>query len=266
MPRGTIACRTNAQRYGRPHPVPVQPRRGSRSCYTVSPSFLINSRYSYTRYIDGNYPDQDGWDLAGLGSRPRLSIRSSGDSRALRFRRSPRAVTPLYRPGLEPEPVDTHDFALNATKVAGTHSIRFGGGTDLSRNSTNLGNSSGVLSFALIGTRGRSIRRRHRRSARAWPACCMVLPTAAASPSRQVMRNRSRFSHPISRRLESEPEAHPELGTALRTSSPMNERFNRSVKGFDFDAASPIEAAVKAAYAANPIPQIPAGQFRVRAV
>jgi hypothetical protein len=32
----------------------------------------------------------------------------------------------------------------------------------------------------------------------------------------------------------------------------------------DFDAASPIEAAVKTAYAANPIPQIPAGQFGVR--
>jgi len=44
----------------------------------------------------------------------------------------------------------------------------------------------------------------------------------------------------------------------------MKERFNRSVKGFDFDAPSPIEAAVKANYAANPIAQIPAAQFRVR--
>jgi hypothetical protein len=44
----------------------------------------------------------------------------------------------------------------------------------------------------------------------------------------------------------------------------MNERFNRSVKGFDFDAASPSRPQSKAAYAANPIPQIPAGQFSVR--
>src|SRR5262249_34211074 len=35
-------------------------------------------------------------------------------------------------------------------------------------------------------------------------------------------------------------------------------------KGFDFDAASPTEEPVRAAYAANPIPQIPAAQFRVR--
>ena len=44
----------------------------------------------------------------------------------------------------------------------------------------------------------------------------------------------------------------------------MQERFDRSVKGFDFSAASPIEAAVRANYAANPIPQIPVDQFRVR--
>ena len=43
----------------------------------------------------------------------------------------------------------------------------------------------------------------------------------------------------------------------------MTERFDRSVEGFDFSAASPIQAAVKAAYAANPIPQISPDQFRV---
>src|SRR5207249_5837123 len=53
-------------------------------------------------------------------------------------------------------------------------------------------------------------------------------------------------------------------GLRYEIPSPMNERFNRSVKGFDFDAASPIEAAVRANYAANPIPQIPVDQFRVR--
>ena len=71
--------------------------------YTVSPSFLINSRYSYTRYIDGNYPDQDGWDLAGLGFSSNFR-QSDQRSRSARFavsadRRD--AATPLYpcRPG-----------------------------------------------------------------------------------------------------------------------------------------------------------------------
>ena len=44
----------------------------------------------------------------------------------------------------------------------------------------------------------------------------------------------------------------------------MTERFDRSVRGFDFGAASPIEAAVRATYAASPIPQVPLDAFRVR--
>src|SRR5262249_19848825 len=54
------------------------------------------------------------------------------------------------------------------------------------------------------------------------------------------------------------------LGLRYELPTPMQERFNRSVKGFDFAAASPIEAAARAAYAANPIPQVPIDQFRVR--
>ena len=67
--------------------------------YTVSPSFLINSRYSYTRYIDGNYPGPGRLGPGGhWGSRPPSSTRSMRWIRGLcGFRRSPRAVTPLYR-------------------------------------------------------------------------------------------------------------------------------------------------------------------------
>ena len=114
-------------------------------------------------------------------------------------------------------PVDTHDFALNATKVAGTHSMRFGGGYRIyRRNSTNLGNSSGVLSFGTNWTRG-------------------PLDTSAASPigqgmasllyglanrrqfpdRRELRRTGEDFRLLFPGRLAGEPQAHPELGTAL---------------------------------------------------
>ena len=41
------------------------------------------------------------------------------------------------------------------------------------------------------------------------------------------------------------------------------ERYNRANAGFDFTAASPVQAAAQANYALNPIPQIPVGQFKV---
>jgi hypothetical protein len=42
------------------------------------------------------------------------------------------------------------------------------------------------------------------------------------------------------------------------------ERYNRNVRGFDPNASSPIEAAAKAAYTANPIPELPASSFTVK--
>ena len=46
--------------------------------------------------------------------------------------------------------------------------------------------------------------------------------------------------------------------------TPSTERFDRSVRGFDFNAASPIEAAAQAAYAQNPIAELPLDQFSAR--
>jgi len=52
------------------------------------------------------------------------------------------------------------------------------------------------------------------------------------------------------------------LGLRWEHETPTVERFNRSVDGFDPAAANPVSGAAAAAYAANPIPQIPASQFK----
>ena len=44
---------------------------------------------------------------------------------------------------------------------------------------------------------------------------------------------------------------------------PLTERFNRTVRGYDFVSTSPLAREVQAKYAANPISEIPAGQFRL---
>jgi len=236
--------------------------------YTLSPTFLINSRYSYTRYIDGNYPDQTGWDLAGLGFSPTFVDNVKAiDPLALRF---PQIATTGYSTlsvqGWNKNPVDTHDFALNATKVAGTHSMRFGVGYRIyRRNSTNLGNSSGVLTFGTNWTRGPLDTSAASPIGQGMASLLYGLPTGGSFPiaanyAEQVKIFASYFQDDwrVSRKLTLS------IGLRHELPSPMNERFNRSVKGFDFDAPSPIEDAVRTAYAANPIPQISPAQFRVR--
>jgi hypothetical protein len=54
------------------------------------------------------------------------------------------------------------------------------------------------------------------------------------------------------------------IGLRYDVDTPATERFNRSVRGFDFDAVSPIEERARAAYAASPIPELPVSEFRVR--
>ena len=54
------------------------------------------------------------------------------------------------------------------------------------------------------------------------------------------------------------------LGLRWEYESAPTERANRNSRGFDPDATLDITAAAQAAYAANPIPQVPASAFRVR--
>ena len=52
------------------------------------------------------------------------------------------------------------------------------------------------------------------------------------------------------------------MGLRYEYESPLTERFDRSIRGFDYTASSPIEAQARANYARNPIPEISVSQFR----
>jgi hypothetical protein len=53
------------------------------------------------------------------------------------------------------------------------------------------------------------------------------------------------------------------LGLRYEVEGPVTERFNRSVRGYDFATASPLDAAVRANYARSPIPDLATSQFRL---
>jgi len=54
------------------------------------------------------------------------------------------------------------------------------------------------------------------------------------------------------------------IGLRYEYESAPVERFNRAVRGFDYDVASPVEAAARAAYARAPVPELPAAQYQVK--
>ena len=54
------------------------------------------------------------------------------------------------------------------------------------------------------------------------------------------------------------------MGLRYEYGSPVRERHNKSVTGFDFNATNPIASQAQANYAANPAPILPAANFKVR--
>ena len=53
------------------------------------------------------------------------------------------------------------------------------------------------------------------------------------------------------------------LGLRWELEGPTSERFNRSVRGFDFNSPNPLDAQARANYAQSPLTEIPASQFRL---
>jgi hypothetical protein len=60
------------------------------------------------------------------------------------------------------------------------------------------------------------------------------------------------------------PRLTVNLGARMEIMGGMSEAADRNLAGFDTTSASPIEAAAKAAYALNPIPQVPVADFKVK--
>ena len=232
----------------------------------ASPQFILDMRYTLTRFITGYDPYQAGWDLAGLGfSKSFIDQINQVNPSGLRLPRIDiTGYASLSTQTLNKTITNIHEFAVNATNVIRAHTLRYGVSYRVyQENQLNLNNSSGRLQFNTNWTRG-------------------PLDTSASSPIGQGLASflyglPTGGTFPI---VDSFAEQAPVLGIFLQDDwkvnskltlslglrhelhFPLTERYNRSVRGFDATVASPIEAQALANYANNPIPEIPVSQFQ----
>lgn len=133
------------------------------------------------------------------------------------------------------------------------------------RNSLNLGNSSGLMNFDTTWTRGPLDNSPGAPMGQSFAAFLYGLPGSGNFPISDSYAEQSTVpalfvqdDWKITRKLTIS------LGVRYERPSPVTERFNRSVRGFDAAAASPIAAQALANYAARPIAEVPVSQFQVR--
>ncbi len=235
--------------------------------YLAGPALLVNVRYSYTRYISGNIPFTDGVSPASFGFSDSLAAQALQiDSRGLKLPRV--EVTGMAVLSSETRSAlndDTHDLTVGVTRMLGSHALRFGGGYRVFReNSFSLGQPSGDLVFGTDWTRGPYNTSAGASLGQSFASLLLGLPTGGGidvnSSYSQQSALPSLYFHDD---WKVTPRLTLNLGLRYETASPVHERYNRSVRGFDAVTPSPIEAQVQDAYRNKPIPEIAPDQFRV---
>jgi len=235
--------------------------------YSFSPTFVMNVRYGYNRFIRtfDAHPESRGFDLTTLGLP--VAYNSAIDPAIRRF---PQITISDYAGtynGTLWRPTDTHSLTTAFDKVKGAHGLKFGMEYRVYReNQYNYDNvSTGRFDFGTTWTRGPFDNSPASPIGQGLATMLLGLPTGGFVERRSSYAEQSstwslymQDDWKITRRLTLT------LGLRYEIEGPLTERFNRTIRGLDYNAALPIEAQVKANYARNPTPELPPDQFQVR--
>lgn len=173
-------------------------------------------------------------------------------------------------------PIHTWSFGPTVTRIWGDHTFRTGYDLRYQRwEIVSSGYPAGRYQFNGAYTRATNSAAQNDRG-QSWAQFLLGLPTATtgavATPGTSSSQfeiaaegDYSQWTHglflqddwAVSRKLTLN------LGVRLEFNPGMSEAENRNLSGFDTTVSNPIEARAQANYAANPIPEIPVGQFRV---
>jgi hypothetical protein len=243
--------------------------------YSFSPTFVMNLRYGYNRYVrtyDGR-KEAVGFDLTTLGFPaawnnaidpairrfPRLTI--AGYTATYPWPLASNSISTLWRP------TDTHNLTAAFDKVISAHSLKFGLEFRIYRENqySNDNTCTGQLDFGATWTAGPLDNSPAAPIGQGLASLLLGLPTGGRAVRQDSYAEESTVWAPyfqddwkITRRLTLT------LGLRYELEGPLTERFNRTIRGLDYQAALPIEAPVKANYAKSPTPEVPPDQFRVR--
>ncbi|MBL8236767.1 MAG: carboxypeptidase regulatory-like domain-containing protein [Bryobacterales bacterium] len=229
------------------------------------PTFLANFRYGLTFQDFPERRTSRGADLTGLGFSQNLLNLIPDKTLATLPNVGVAPFTSLasWESGDGLTASTTHSFVGNFTKMWGNHSFRFGPEYRIYRESRNRFHQaiSPQFSFNATYTRANDTAANPTLGGEV-AAMLLGIPAGSMSIVDSYIEQDKYFAMYLQDDWKVSKKLTLNVGIRYEYETPLTERFNRSAIGFAGTTANPLDAAARVNYAANPIPELPASQFR----
>jgi carboxypeptidase family protein len=236
--------------------------------YAINSKMVLNLRYGATYQSFPERRASQGIDLTSLGFSSQLASLVDKDLATL-----PRVQIPGFSTIGRWETGDgtntslVHSVSAGLTRLEGRHNLKFGTdfrvyrafgnrfpqstAPDLNINNTyTKGPLADTAATAPIGQE--------------LAAMLLGIPAGTMARSASYATQDRYFATYLHDDFKLSAKVTLNLGLRYELELPFTERFNRLVAGFAFDQSNPLEAAARANYAKNPIPELPVDQFHAR--
>ncbi|HQU85430.1 MAG TPA: TonB-dependent receptor [Pyrinomonadaceae bacterium] len=238
--------------------------------HTFNSTTFLNVRYGYNRFIRGQdqQSDAQGFDLTQLGFTSAYNSLVPEDVR--RFPRFDFTGGPLGN-GMSNEvrPVDTHSFAVTLNKILGTHSLKFGSELRIYREDDIFRSNDQTGQFAFDNTYTRQASNgatnQDVNGLQGYAAFLLGLPTSMSITRRA---DYSEFSKTYGFFAQDDWKFNQKLtlnfGLRWEVETPLQERNDKSVSGFDLSYTQPFQQTVKDRLTATPVTGVDPATFTTR--